>query len=364
MLHARRDAGVDVGRTLGRLVGLALALLLVAMATLAAPAAAVGRGRPASSATEPDLDRKVQALAVANGAVVGLRSVALSEARSIETLGRERQGSGVVIDAEGLVLTIGYLVLEADEVDLVLADERLVPARVVAYDQASGFGLVQALMPLKLPPARFGHSGRLSSDEPLLIASGGEDAAVSLAHMVSRRAFSGFWEYYIEGALFTVPPRADHSGAALFNGDGELLGIGSLIVGDALGPGRPRLAGNMFVPIDLLKPILSELREHGRSRQSRRPWLGVNCVERDGQLQVVRITRDSPAEAAGLQPGDRIVRIDGAGITALKTFYAALWRDGSPEREVTLEVRRGQESHTLKVYAMDRMKTLRQPQGI
>ncbi len=336
--------------------GLALVLVL-AVGLLAAPLLV-------AAADATSVEAKSRALAQAQAAVVGLRAVAVPDARSNDTLGRERQGSGVVIDADGLVLTIGYLVLEADEVDLLLDDDRVVPARVVAYDLASGFGLVQALTQLKRAPARLGQSGRLSTQEPLTIASGGEDGDLSPARMVSRRAFSGFWEYHIEGALFTVPPRPDHSGAALFNGEGELLGIGSLVVGDALGPGLPRVPGNMFVPIDLLKPILAELREHGSSRQSRRAWLGVNCLEQAGQVRVVRVSRDSPAEAAGLQPGDHIARIDGTSVSALKPFYQALWRGSSPEREVTLEIRRGPESQTVKLQSQDRMKTLRQVQGI
>lgn len=331
--------------------------LVVMLAWTSAAAAADG-------ATPTPFEQKAQVLAKANAAVVGLRTLAVSDARSIDALGREREGSGVVIDADGLVLTIGYLVLEAEEVDLVLPDDRVVPARVVAYDQASGFGLVQALTALRLAPVSFGQSGRLTTQEPLMIASGGEDGALSVAHMVSRRAFTAFWEYQIDGALFTVPPRTDHSGAALFNGDGELLGIGSLVVADALGPGHPLLAGNMFVPIDLLKPILAELREHGSSRQSRRAWLGVNCIEQAGQVRVLRVSRDGPAEAAGLQPGDHIARIDGVRVAGLRPFYEALWRGGDAERDVTLEVRRGSESQSITLRTQDRMKTLRQSQGI
>ena len=317
---------------------------------------------PAES--ESVIDRQARLLAQAGTAVVGLTAVAVSDARSIETLGHERQGSGVVIDDDGLVLTIGYLVLEADEIDLVTADDRIVPARPLAYDQATGFGLVQALTPLKVTPARLGQSARLTTGEPLMIVSGGEDADWSLARMVSRRAFSAFWEYHIEGALFTVPARPDHSGAALFNGDGELLGIGSLLVTDALGPGKSRQAGNMFVPIDLLKPVLAEMRELGSSRQSHRAWLGVNCTEQGGQVRVLRVTRDSPAEAAGLQAGDHIVRIDGTAVNGLKPFYLALWRGDSAERDVVLEVRRGSEARSVRLRAIDRMSTLRKPQGI
>ncbi|HEY0857072.1 MAG TPA: S1C family serine protease [Albitalea sp.] len=331
----------------------------------ALPGARAASGEP--PAAQPDaaeVKEKMQALARANAAVVGIHTIAVEDARSIGNLGRERRGTGVVIGEDGLVLTIGYLILEADRVELVLDAERIVPARVVAYDLASGFGLLQALTPLRLPAAQLGSSSAVSSDDPLMIASGGESGDLSLARMVSRRPFSGYWEYHIDGALFTTPPRTDHSGAALFNANGELLGIGSLIVMDAMGPGHPRLPGNMFVPIDLLKAILPELRERGSTRSSSRAWLGLNCVEVEGAVRVVRTAADGPAEAAGLLPGDRIVRIDGVAVSDLAAFYQALWRGERPEREVTLLVERAGVERTLTVQAQDRMKTLRRPKGI
>jgi serine protease Do len=319
-------------------------------------------------AASPDIDpatlqARVQALRAANAAVVGVNAVAVEDARSIETLGRKRQGSGVVIDADGLVLTIGYLILEAEQVDLVIEGERSVPARVVAYDLASGFGLLQALAPVKVGPVQFGASSEVSDSEPLMISSGGEDGARSLAQMVSRRAFSGYWEYHIEGALFTAPARRDHSGAGLFNARGELLGIGSLVVGNALGDDHPHLPGNMFVPIDLLKPILGELRREGASRGSARAWLGMNCAEQDGAVRVLRVSRESPAEDAGVLPGDRIVSIDGTAVSQLETLYKTLWRS-AVERDVILEVRRAGQTQTITVHSVDRNRTLSKPKGI
>jgi len=293
-----------------------------------------------------------------------VRTIAVEDALSAKTLGPVRQGSGVVISADGLVLTIGYLILEAENVELHLAGARVIPARVVAYDVATGFGLVQALAPLKLPPVSLGDAGALSSEEPLMIASGGDNGDVSIARMVSRRSFSGYWEYHIDGALFTSPPRTDHSGAGLFNGRGELIGIGSLIVMNAMGDNHPRVPGNMFVPVDLLKPILAELRERGSSRSSHRAWMGINCVEYNGQIRVTRVSEDSPAELAGLLPGDHILRIDGAEVSGLEMLWKTLWRGDKAEREVTLDIRRGALSKTFKVQAVDRMKTLRRAKGI
>lgn len=339
----------------------AAALWMVLM--LAAPAIAA-TPIDLSDVAAGQLNARTQALARAAAAVVGVRSTATPDASSIATLGREREGSGVLIDADGLVLTIGYLILEADHVDLVLDTERLLPARVVAYDQATGFGLLQALAPVRRPAARFGDSAAITADEPLMIASGGEDADLSLARLVSRRRFAGYWEYAIAGALFTAPPRGDHSGAGLFNAAGELLGIGSLVVSDALGPDQPRMKGNMFVPIDLLKPILGELRTQGSARSSRRAWLGLNCTEQEGQVRVARVTPESPAERAGLLAGDRILRLDGAEVNGLESLYATLWRDARAEREVTLEIVRDGQPQVLKALTLDRMQALRKPQGI
>ena len=328
------------------------------------PALAAGPAPPAVS-RDADIQAKTVALARANAAVVGLRSVAVEDAVSIKSLGRQRQGSGVVIDDDaGLVLTIGYLILEAEQVELELKDGRVFPARVVAYDQATGFGLVQALAPLPVPAAPLGRSTTLDANEPLMIASGGAEGDLSLAKLMSKRPFSGYWEYHIDDALFTAPPRSDHSGAALFNSDGELLGIGSLVVNDAQGPGKPPQPGNMFVPIDLLKPVLREMREHGSSLGSHRAWVGVNCVERGGQVRVVRVTNDSPADAAGLLPGDQIVAVDGTPVQGLEGFYKRLWQGATPDREVKLEIRRAGTLQTVKVHATDRQNSLRRARGI
>ena len=190
-----------------------------------------------------------------------------------------------------------------------------------------------------------------------MIASGGE-GGVSVATVVSRRAFAGYWEYLVDGAIFTSPPRADHSGAALINKDGELVGIGSLLVMDAMTPGE-RLPGNMFVPVDLLKPILAELIATGRQKAGRRPWLGVNSLEDDGRLKVLRVSADSPADKAGLRPGDLILAIGGEKVRDLPDFYRKLWAAGEPGVEVRLNVLQGAEVKDIRVRSIDRLEFLR-----
>ncbi|MDE2606884.1 MAG: serine protease [Burkholderiales bacterium] len=303
------------------------------------------------------------ALSRAMDAMVALEVTAADDARSTATLGREREGSGVVIGADGLILTIGYLVVEADTIQVTTSDHRVVPARPVGYDLATGFGLVRTVLPLEgIQPVTLGTARDVPVRTQLLVAVGG-GAGMGLAQLVDVRPFSGSWEYHIDGALFTSPPLANHSGAALFDRRGQLLGIGSLFVSHALGDDR-RVPGNMFVPVDLLKPILAEMLQTGSSHLSRRPWLGLNSTEQDGRVEVLKVMRDSPAEAAGLAAGDVVLAIDGEKVSTLEGFYRKLWSRGEPDSEIRLTVLHGADIRDVTVRAVDRMRTLRKPAGI
>jgi S1-C subfamily serine protease len=323
-------------------------------------------GRTARAADLGPVDAEALKLALlrAQHSVVGLQAEAIEEARSSRTLGDTRTGSGVVIGADGLVVTIGYLILEAEQVDLVTADGQRIPARVVGYDMDSGFGLVQALVPMAIEAAPIGRADALAAEELLMFAHGGEVQGIAPTWLLSRRPFAGTWEYHIEQALFTSPPWPMHSGAGLFNRRGELVGIGSLRMSDAGEIDGEHRPGNMFVPVDLLLPILDELRRSGTTARSRRAWLGLNCVESDDTVRVVRVSADSPAEVAGLQVGDIILRIDAQEVRALDGLWRALWRGGPPEREVRLEIQRGATRQEVKVFSVDRMKTLKRPTGV
>ena len=272
-----------------------------------------------------------------------------------------------MIAGDGTILTIGYLMLEAERIVVTTQDNRRLPARALAYDVATGFGLVRPLSPLRgIAPVPLGSGRSLQTGEPLMVSVGaqdGDEAGIAMTQLVGQCPFSGYWEYHIESALFTSPPVANHSGAGLFNQHGELLGIGSLFVMDALGENRP-LPGNLFVPVDLLKPILPELRQHGSSRASRRPWLGLSSTVNSGRVQVLRVAPDSPAQAAGLKPGDMVLAVDDQKVETLEAFYKKLWSRPDPEGEVRLQVLQGAEVRTLVLRSVDRMKTLLKPAGI
>ncbi|HEX7466613.1 MAG TPA: S1C family serine protease [Usitatibacter sp.] len=332
----------------------ALASLLVLaaapLACAAAPIAAPGAPKDATAAYRNLVD--------AANAVVTVSMKALPNARSIATLGGERTGSGVAIAPSGLVLTIGYLILEADSVEVTTNAGRTVPATVAAYDHATGFGLLRPVAALGVKPIRMGSSRSVEELDQLMIAAGGGEDSVSVATVVSRRLFAGYWEYLVDSAIFTSPPRADHSGAALINRDGELVGIGSLLVMDAMTPGE-RLPGNMFVPIDLLKPILDELIATGRQKAGIRPWLGLSSLEEDGRIKVLRVSEGGPAAEAGIGPGDIILMMGGRKVEKLEDFYRRLWSAGAPGIDVNLKVLHGTDIRDVKVHSIDRFEFIR-----
>ncbi|MBI3044832.1 MAG: serine protease [Betaproteobacteria bacterium] len=298
---------------------------------------------PPAAQARPDVT--VDALSV-----VKVKSKAIANARSLRSLGPQREGTGVVIDSEGLVLTIGYLIVEAETVELSTADGRSFPATVIGYDGATGFGLLKALRPLPVKPVQFGQSGSVGERELVLIV--GFDG-VAPAYVVSRRPFVGYWEYLLDEAIYTAPATVNWSGAALLSREGKLLGIGSLVVGDAMGA-RTQVPGNMFVPIDLLKPMLGDLIATGRSGARPRPWIGINTQEVQGNVIVTRVSPESPAEDAALNKGDVIVGIDGKAIKGQADFYTRMWKHGEAGVAIPLDVLRGGRVETVTVKSVDR----------
>ncbi len=291
-------------------------------------------------------------------AIVGVKAQVPASARLANVLGTKREGSGVVIDGKGLVLTIGYLILEASDVEVSNSQNEFVPAQVVAYDYDTGFGLVRALEPLGIDGIDIGHSADLEIGDSALIVSHVGPEFLQQVEVVDVRDFPGYWEYLLENAIFTTPPFQEFGGAALIDKSGKLVGVGSLVVADAR-LGEDRAAGNMFVPIDQLEPILEDLLQNGKRSGSSRPWLGVYTEMTRGNLFITRIADESPAARADLRSNDIIVSVNGSDVTDMAGFYRSVWSSGDAGVEIELTILRNGELLKISLVTEDRYDWLK-----
>jgi len=298
-----------------------------------------------------DLDRAL-------ASVVGLHAIIPPDAFSAETLGTERAGNGVVID-DGLVLTIGYLITEAESVWLHRADGRVVEGHALGFDSETGFGLVQALGQLDVEPLPLGSSAATRIGDRVVVGGAGGRTRSVASQIVAKQEFAGYWEYLLDEAIFTYPAHPNWGGTALLNDRGELIGIGSLQL-ERERDGKAEHV-NMVVPIDLLKPILEDLRKFGRVNKPARPWLGLLSTEVDNRVVVIGISTNGPAARAELKTDDIILAVDGDKVTSQTAFYRKMWSLGAAGVDVPLTVHHQGVTFDVTVTSTDRFKLLKAP---
>lgn len=290
-------------------------------------------------------------------AIVKVRATIPKEAHTAGTLGTDREGHGVLIDGKGYVLTVGYLIVEAETIEIVGPEEKSVGATFVGYDHNTGFGLIKVDAPLGVAPIQLGDSSKVKEGDPLIVAGyGGADSMIA-ARVISRQEFAGYWEYLLDHPILTAPAYLNFGGASLIDPKGHLIGIGSLFTQVVI-PGVGTLPCNLFVPIDLLKPILDDLMTRGRSRHPPRPWLGINVEEAHGRVFITKVTPKGPAEQAGLKPDDLILSVGGKPVNGLADFYRKLWALGNAGMEIPLGILKGIQVQEVKVQSADRYQFL------
>jgi S1-C subfamily serine protease len=298
-------------------------------------------------------------LAAALDAVVSLRAEVPEDAFTAPILGTERAGNGVVIREDGLVLTIGYLITEAETIWLATNRGAVVQGHALGYDQATGFGLVLPLGTLGVRPLARGSTASMQVDSPAFVIGHGGRAHSLKAKVIAKREFAGYWEYVLDEALFTAPAHPQWGGAALLDEGGRLAGIGSLLVQEAVGD--KTVDGNMFVPVDLLAPVLADLLATGRSSRPPRPWLGLYATEIDGHVAVGGLAPGGPAERAGVQLGDLVLEVAGRRVTGLAQFFRGVWGLGPAGTEVALTLSRRGTSSAVRLQSADRAAFLKKP---
>ena len=300
-----------------------------------------------------DLERKL-------ASVVAVRTEIPADAFTASILGTERAGNGVVIDKNGLILTIGYLITEAETVWVSALSGAAAPAHVVGYDQASGFGLIQALGRLGAPPLELGSAAASGVGDAVIVAGEGGLPHALKASIVDKREFAGYWEYVLDEAIFTSPPHPSWGGAACIGADGRLQGVGSLFVQEARGEGVAS-QGNMIVPIDLLKPILSDLMTLGRVDRPPRPWLGMYASEAEETVFVAGVASGGPADKAGIKPGDFVLEVAGTRVTELAATFRKIWSIGPAGSAIPLTIARDGALQRVTIHSADRNDFLKKP---
>ena len=293
-------------------------------------------------------------------AVVGLRAIIPGDAYTAETLGTERAGNGVLIRGNGLVLTIGYLITEAETIWLSLNDGRSVPGHVLGYDQETGFGLVQALAKLDMPALEIGQSAAAAIGERVVVAGAGGRQRSVAARIVAKQEFAGYWEYVLDEAIFTAPAHPNWGGTALIGPAGDLLGIGSLQLQHAVEKGQAQNI-NMIVPIDLLNPILDDLMKFGRRNAPPRPWLGLYATEVENRLVIVGLADKGPAKKADLRTGDIVLSVAGKEVRDLASFFRRVWAQGEAGVDVPVSIYRDGDTMDVRVKSSERNRFLKGP---
>lgn len=303
-----------------------------------------------------DLDRMLSA-------VVSLRAEVPEDAFTAQVLGTERAGNGVVISDSGLVLTIGYLITEAETIWLATNAGQVAQAHVVGYDQATGLGLVQALARLDVTPLPFGSIKDVRASSPVIIAGHGGRKHALKAEVIAKREFAGYWEYLIDEALFTAPAHPNWGGTACIGTDGRLIGIGSLLIQHTSGDDGEDAAadGNMIVPVDLLPPILDDLMRFGQVQRPPRPWLGMFTADgTDDDVFVVGLAKDGPADRAGIEIADVVIRVGDEEIDCLADMWRKVWAQGAAGVEIPITLMRDGQQLEKRLQSADRNSFLRQ----
>tara|TARA_Y100001960_G_C14624211_1_gene802293 strand:+ start:89 stop:1111 length:1023 start_codon:yes stop_codon:yes gene_type:complete len=310
--------------------------------------------RPNPALLNYDLD-------AALSAVLPLQARAPEDALSASYLGFEREGNAVLISDDGLLLTIGYLINECNLITVGTRIGGVAEAHTIAYDYETGFGLIRTTTDLGVSPLEMGSSELVSEGDSLTVGAHGGSAQALAANVSSVREFAGYWEYLISGAIFTEPPHPIWSGAALIDNSGKLVGIGSLFVQDEEEEQKDKKPGNMFVPVDLLKPILETLVEKGGTQHPPRPWLGIYTLETMGYLLITSLSGQGPAAKAGVLAGDVIMAVNGQEVKNLPELYREIWGSGEAGVPVDLTLLRDQKLIEISVITVDRAQLSQKP---
>jgi S1-C subfamily serine protease len=265
-----------------------------------------------------------------------------------------RWGSGVIFDSAGYVVTVSYVLMDAEVIRVVLRDGRVVPGKLVGLDLEHGLGVLKLEGDGPWPAAVLGDSTKVSVGQATATLGVDENNALAVTQgsVQEVRSFAGYWEFLLDRAFVVAPHNPSFGGSALVNLQGEVIGITNLRIGE-----QP--FANLAIPIEYFIASREELIAKGRvvSRPPR-PWLGLWILPGSEGVVVAGASPRSPAIQAGLQRGDVILRINGEKVEGQEDFYRKLWQTKIGQ-DVSLVIVRESRFQVITVRPIDRYELLR-----
>ena len=212
---------------------------------------------------------------------------------------------------------------------------------------------------LDLDPLPIGSSAAARIGDQVVVGGAGGRTRSVASQIVAKQEFAGYWEYLLDEAIFTHPAHPNWGGTGLISSRGELIGIGSLQLERERDGNSEHV--NMIVPIDLLRPVLDDLRKFGRVNKPARPWLGMYSTEIDDRVVVIGISGKGPAARAELKTGDVILAVKGEKVTSQTGFYRKLWSLGPAGVDVPLTIHHEGVTFDVTLASIDRARLLKAP---
>ncbi len=285
-------------------------------------------------------------------ATVNIHTIVKRDHPTASTLGTERAGSGTLIDPDGHILTVGYVVHGAEELTVTLQQGEEASARVVYIDYESGLALLQADVSTAYHVPVSDSSGLETGQMGLLLASTDvTERRVTEGVITAIEPFDAYWEYMLDRAILTTAENPGFGGGAFITLEGIMTGVVSLNVGGLKD-------ASMIIPLDYFQGIRDEVIAHGRVRSRvPRAWIGIYPMPSPRGLIVFGLTEDGPADIAGIKSGDILMSLDDQEVSDRATLYRRLWQHQAGE-EVILTVLREGRRHVLPIQSQDRAEFL------
>ncbi len=267
---------------------------------------------------------------------------------SSRTLGSERMGSGTLVDPQGYIITVNYVVMGARTITVTLMGEKQYAGELIAQDFESGLALIK-IPAQDLPYLRPAPGDEVQTGQATFIvaSTGNTGRRVSGGYVTSLEAYDAQWEFLLEKSIRTTAFNPGFGGGALVDFQGRLMGVVAFNLNEMA-------KFSLAIPIEYYFQYEQELKQHGMVRsRPQRSWLGFYPQLFAGHLVVASVVQGGPAEQNGMKEGDIILRVEDQKIQSRTELYREIWKK-QPGEKISFRLLRDEESINLAVVSGNR----------